>query len=84
MANLKKQRERIVRYQQAFATEDGLWVLADLKKCFERMSYVPRKSMTIDEICYNEGIRSVYNFIISTMDSKQIERINKIMENDNE
>lgn len=81
---IQKHKDRIIRYQSAFSTPDGLWVLNDMRKHFERFSYVPRKSMTFDEVAYNEGIRSVYNFIVSTMDASQIERLNKIQENDNE
>ena len=81
---LQKVKDKVNRYQAAFNTEEGQWVLADLKKAFDRPSYIPRKQMSFDEVAYNEGIRSVIKFIESQMDSKQIERINKLMEQENE
>jgi hypothetical protein len=81
---LQKTKDKINRYQATFASDEGQWVLADLKRAFDRPSYIPRKQMTFDEVAYNEGIRSVIKFIESQMDSKQIERINKLMEQENE
>lgn len=84
IVKLQKTKDKINLYRGVFGSDDGLKVLSEMKRVFDGPSYVPRKNMTFDEVAFNEGVKYFVRWIEGTLSHKQIEKLNKMIEENNE